>query len=111
MAREVHHRFAVMRMFLRDVLGLDESTALGEACLLEHAWQSIEQWPVAARALLEAKDRVGPNGRVHMHERPEQFVVVVCGGLGNLHAIALATWGESTMQSATVTPRPGVIAV
>lgn len=35
-AREVHHRFAVMRMFLRDVLGLDESTALGEACLLEH---------------------------------------------------------------------------
>ncbi len=82
-----------------------------QACLLEHAWQPIEQWPVAARALLEAKDRVGPHGRVHMHERPEQFVVVVCGGLGNLHAIALATWGESTMQSATVTPRSDVLAV
>lgn len=35
-AREVHHRFAVARAFLRDVLGLDESDALGEACRLEH---------------------------------------------------------------------------
>jgi DtxR family Mn-dependent transcriptional regulator len=35
-AREVHHRFAVMRRFLRDVLGLDEEAALAEACLLEH---------------------------------------------------------------------------
>ena len=35
-AREVHHRFAVMHAFLKDVLGLDESVANGEACLLEH---------------------------------------------------------------------------
>ena len=35
-AREVHHRFAVMRAFLRDVLGVAESAAFHEACLLEH---------------------------------------------------------------------------
>jgi len=35
-AREVHHRFEVTRMFLRDVLGIPESQALHEACLLEH---------------------------------------------------------------------------
>jgi len=36
-AREVHHRFAVVLAFLRDVLGLAEPHALDEACLLEHA--------------------------------------------------------------------------
>jgi DtxR family transcriptional regulator, Mn-dependent transcriptional regulator len=35
-AREVHHRFAVTRSFLRDVLGIPEAQALNEACLLEH---------------------------------------------------------------------------
>jgi Mn-dependent DtxR family transcriptional regulator len=35
-AREVHHRFEVMRMFLRDVLGIAEGAAVHEACLLEH---------------------------------------------------------------------------
>jgi DtxR family Mn-dependent transcriptional regulator len=35
-AREVHHRFSVVRAFLRDVLGVAEASALHEACLLEH---------------------------------------------------------------------------
>ena len=35
-AREVHHKFAVMRAFLRDVLGIAEEQALVEACLIEH---------------------------------------------------------------------------
>ena len=35
-ARQVHHRFAVARMFLQDVLGLPEGDATQEACLLEH---------------------------------------------------------------------------
>ena len=35
-AKEVHHRFAVMRAFLKDVLGISEQQALDEACLLEH---------------------------------------------------------------------------
>ena len=35
-AREVHHRFAVTRAFLLDVLGVPEERANQEACLLEH---------------------------------------------------------------------------
>lgn len=35
-AREVHHRFAVMRAFLRDVLGVSDAVAHHEACLFEH---------------------------------------------------------------------------
>src|SRR5689334_8388685 len=35
-AREVHHRFAVTRAFLRDVLGVPAAAAEHEACLLEH---------------------------------------------------------------------------
>jgi Mn-dependent DtxR family transcriptional regulator len=35
-AQQVHHRFAVARAFLGDVLGIPASDALAEACLLEH---------------------------------------------------------------------------
>ena len=35
-ARQVHHRFAVMRVFLRNVLGISEGEAEAQACLLEH---------------------------------------------------------------------------
>lgn len=35
-AREVHHRFAVLRTFLAEVLGVDASAAEREACLIEH---------------------------------------------------------------------------
>jgi hypothetical protein len=39
---------------------------------------------------------------VHLVERPDQIVPIVCGGLGSLHAIALPSFGESTMQSKPV---------
>ena len=35
-ARTVHHRFAVLRSFLADLLGVPADQALLEACLLEH---------------------------------------------------------------------------
>jgi DtxR family Mn-dependent transcriptional regulator len=35
-AREVHHRFTVLRSFLHDVLRVPEATADREACLIEH---------------------------------------------------------------------------
>jgi hypothetical protein len=37
-----------------------------------------------------------------MHDAPDQFVTVVCGGLGNLQATAFPTWGDTTAQSAQV---------
>src|ERR1043166_2178669 len=36
MAREVHHRYVVLRSFLHDVRRVPEATAEHEACLIEH---------------------------------------------------------------------------
>lgn len=35
-AREVHHRYTVLRTFLEEVLGIEPATAEREACLIEH---------------------------------------------------------------------------
>lgn len=73
-----------------------------KAELHANAWQPIDLWPDENRAILEAKDRVDDRGRVWLNERPDQFVVMVCGGLGNLHTIALPSWGESEISSQAV---------
>jgi hypothetical protein len=72
------------------------------AYLHEHAWQPVDLWPEANATLLRDRHRVDGRGRVHLVERPEQIVPIVCGGLGSLHAIALPSFGESTMQSKPV---------
>lgn len=71
-----------------------------QAFLWENAYQPIELWPPATRPLFE--ERVDSRGRVRLNERPEQFVVVVCGGPVSLHAVFLPSWGESLMQSRPV---------
>jgi hypothetical protein len=73
-----------------------------QALLHARAWLPIDLWPPEARERLESLGRVAPGGRVVMHDRPEQFLVVVCGGMGGLHCTALPTWGESRLQSALV---------
>jgi hypothetical protein len=73
-----------------------------KAFLCEHAWQPIDLWPPATRHLFEC--RVDAGGRVHLNERPEQFVIIVCGGQVSLHAICLPSWGETEMQSRAVVP-------
>ena len=70
-----------------------------KAWMHEHAWQPIELWPPSGREILERKDRVDANGRVWLNERPDQIVLVVCGGLGNLHAVSLPSWADSEMVS------------
>jgi hypothetical protein len=52
--------------------------------------------------MLRARGRVDEQGRVHLVERPDQIVPIVCGGLGSLHAIGLPSFGESFMQSHAV---------
>jgi hypothetical protein len=72
--------------------------------LWEHAWQPIELFRPNNRSVLEAKGRVDDQGRVYLAARPDQFVPVVCGGLGGLHGMALTSFVQSEMQSvATVT--------
>ncbi|MDQ1448386.1 MAG: hypothetical protein QOC79_1357 [Actinomycetota bacterium] len=72
------------------------------AYLRENAWQPIELWPAANATLLRERGRVDSHDRVHLVERPDQVVPIVCGGLGSLHAIGLPSFGESTMQSKPV---------
>jgi hypothetical protein len=73
-----------------------------QAFLHEHAWQSIDVWPPSGQAILERRGRVDANGRVRLNDRPDQIVLVVCGGLGNLHAVALPSWSDSESVSAKV---------
>lgn len=73
-----------------------------KAYLHEHAWQPLELWPPSGREILERKGRVDAKGRVWLNEHPDQFVLVVCGGLGNLHAVSLPSWADSEMASRAV---------
>ena len=75
------------------------------AYLRENAWQPIDLWPAANAQLLRERGRVDGDDRVHLVERPDQIVPIVCGGLGSLHAIGLPSFGESTMQSKPVVHR------
>lgn len=73
-----------------------------QAFVQEHAWQPIELWPEGNRRVLEEKGRVDARGRVHIAERPDQWVPVVCGGRGSLHGVALTSWGESNLTHTSV---------
>jgi hypothetical protein len=68
----------------------------------ENAWHPIDLWPKANQDLLEQKGRVKPGGKVYMSDGPHQYVLVVCGGLGNLHSICLPSWGDSSLQHQAV---------
>jgi hypothetical protein len=73
-----------------------------QAFVQEHAWQPIELWPEANQRILRDRERVDARGRVHLAERPDQWVPVVCGGRGSLHGVALTSWGESNLAHAAV---------
>jgi hypothetical protein len=73
-----------------------------QAFLWEHCWQPAGLWPEPNQAVLERNGRIDPDGRVRLCARPDQLVVIVCGGLGGLHAVCLPSWGESDLQSQAV---------
>jgi hypothetical protein len=76
-----------------------------QAYLWEWAWQPVEVFRPGNAEILDRKGRVDDQGRVRLNARPDQFVPVVCGGLGSLHAVALTSFCESEMQS-VVAVRP-----
>jgi hypothetical protein len=67
--------------------------------LAENAWQPLSAWPEANQEIFRHKNRVSEGDRMHLVHRPDQIVPIVCGGLGSLHAIALPSFGESSLQS------------
>jgi hypothetical protein len=60
-----------------------------------HASLPIDRWPAMHRKRMDAEGRVDANGIVHLVEDPEHMLVMVNGGLGNLHAMALHSFGPT----------------
>lgn len=54
----------------------------------------LSRWPEERHERLIREGRV-VNGVVSLHERPEDIVVVVAGGLGGYHSLWIPTWGDS----------------
>jgi DtxR family Mn-dependent transcriptional regulator len=66
LAREVHHRFRVVRTFLTEVLGVPEDDAEREACLIEHDIGAVTTARLVDLLKLMQEDR---SVRTLFHER------------------------------------------
>ena len=65
------------------------------ADLWECACLPVSMWPESHQRALHDNGRVDANGAVHVVDAPAQLLVIVCGGLGNLHALALHSFGPT----------------
>jgi hypothetical protein len=63
--------------------------------LYEHAKLPVAWWPAIHQRRAEENGRVDADGFVHLVESPEHMLVLVNGGLGNLHALALHSFGPT----------------
>ncbi|MGZ6913258.1 MAG: hypothetical protein ACXVJS_17070 [Acidimicrobiia bacterium] len=66
-----------------------------QAELHRHAALPVDFWPAPHRAKAERDGRVDAGGLVHLVESPDHLLVMVNGGLGNLHALALHSFGPT----------------
>ena len=78
-------------LIARDVPDLADVQQL----LWEHAALPATAWPEAHRRRAEENGRIDAAGLVHLLESPEHLLVLVCGGLGNLHALACHSFGPT----------------
>jgi hypothetical protein len=63
--------------------------------LWRHAALPVDWWPKPHRDALYENQRVDGDGIVHVVDSPTQLLVMVCGGLGNLHSLALHSFGPT----------------
>jgi hypothetical protein len=63
--------------------------------LWEHAALPLAWWPKPHQRLYEKGDKIDDGGRVRLVESPDHMIVLVCGGLGNLHALAMHSFGPT----------------
>lgn len=74
----------------REVIGRDYPSIEDVQDLLwQHAHLPLGWFPEHLQRGLEAAERVDDDGRVHLVPNPEDITVLVCGGLGGLHATML----------------------
>jgi hypothetical protein len=66
-----------------------------QARLWEHATLPEQWFPPPHRTWLRERGRVNGSGRVPLVERPQDLLVIVCGGLGGLHALGLHSFGPT----------------
>jgi hypothetical protein len=78
-------------LIARDYPNMDDV----QATMYEHAKLPISWWPEAHQRRNYDDHRVDEHGNVHLVEGPEHFLVMVNGGLGNLHAFAMHSFGPS----------------
>ena len=55
----------------------------------------VAMWPEPHQRALHENRRVDEHGIVPVVDGPEQLLLLVCGGLGNLHALALHSFGPT----------------
>ena len=63
--------------------------------LWAHAALPVSWWPQKHQQTARGNGRVDEAGLVHLVEGPGHMIVTVCGGLGNLHALALHSFGPT----------------
>jgi hypothetical protein len=61
--------------------------------LWEYASVPIDTFPAGYDEALVLARRHGD--RVHVAQSPEDVLVAVCGGMGNLHALTMPSWGDT----------------
>ncbi len=63
--------------------------------LWDHAALPVSWFPAPHRLVLTERDRVDDSGSVRLCRRAEDLIVVVCGGKGGLHGVALHSLGPT----------------
>lgn len=71
--------------------------------LWQHASLPVDWFPAPHRAAMEGLGRVHGDGRVYLTQSPDDVLFVTAGGLGNLHAAVLHSWGATRAQTAAIT--------
>ncbi len=66
-----------------------------QEALYAHASLPVTWWPQPHREKAESNGRVDEDGMVHLVENREHMLVMVNGGLANLHALALHSFGPT----------------
>ena len=54
------------------------------------------------RGQLEAQGRIRSDGRIYMMPEPKDVILMVCGGTGGLHAMAVHSFGSSLTQTRAI---------